>query len=124
MTFQIPNLPHPLPFEPIDDGDKRLDDPPWYFYRDPSDECPEWPGLLATTNREKAKLIEIINEVVSMHYSPYKTHIQARDVCQAYSKLVSWWEALPAVIGNVEDNSAQALPHVLSLLFVLSAPIT
>jgi hypothetical protein len=80
-----------------------------------NDQCPAWPGLLATTNREKSKLTAIIKDVTTMMYSEQGSQISARKVLQHYNRYVAWREELPDAIGNIEDNS-QALPHVLSLL--------
>jgi len=100
----------------IDDPDNKLDDAKWYFYRYMRDSCPAWPGLLATTNREKSKLIGIISDVSAMMYSEHAAPVNALAVLQQYSRLVTWRGELPETIGNIEYSSSQALPHVLSLL--------
>ena len=84
-----------------------------------TDQCPAWSGLLATTNREKAKLTAIIQDVNMMLYNPSGQPLQARQVLQQYARYLSWREMLPSSIGNLENNgNGQVLPHVLSLLLV------
>lgn len=120
ITFQVPPTVHSVNYEGIEENDDKLDDAKWYFYRFVNDQCPAWPGLLATTNREKAKLTTIIQDISTMLYSQRTSQISAHHVMQQYSRLVAWREELPASIGNIEDNNNQALPHVLSLLLVFS----
>lgn len=118
ITFQVPPTVHSASYEEVEDNDDKLDEAKWYFYRYVNDQCPAWPGLLATTNREKAKLTAIIQDISIMLYSQHPPQISARQVLQKYSRLVAWRQDLPAVIGNIEDNNSQALPHVLSLLIL------
>jgi hypothetical protein len=116
MTFQIPtSLTEDLP-NIVNDTDDELDDAKWYFYRFLNDQCPAWSGLVATTNREKAKLMDISKDVTAMLYNPYGPPIQASQVLQQYARYLSWREKLPSSIGDIENNNSQALPHVLSLL--------
>ena len=115
MTFQLPTTISLMPYEDPED-DELLDDAKWYFYRYVHDQCPAWPSLLATTNREKSKLIEIIQDVVTMMYGQQSLGIDASQILHLYSRYVTWRRELPSVIGNVENNSGQALPHVLCLL--------
>jgi len=120
MTFHVsPNITS-LPFESDDDGGDELDAAKWYFYRYVNDQCPAWPGLLATTNREKAKLIDIIDDVGKMMYDQHGPKITAQDVFQQYTRYQAWHSQLPSSIGNIEQNNSQALPHVLSLLILYS----
>jgi hypothetical protein len=72
--------------------------------------------LLATTNREKSKLTAIIQDVATLMYAHYGPQVSAHHLLQQYGRLVAWREELPGVIGNIENNNSQALPHVLSLL--------
>jgi hypothetical protein len=116
MTFQIPtSLKEDLP-KSIDNIDDELDEAKWYFYRFVNDQCPAWSGLVATTNREKAKLMDISKDVTTMLYNPTGPLIQASQILQQYARYVSWRERLPSSIGDIENNNSQALPHVLSLL--------
>ena len=118
MTFQVPATVNYAAFDAIEENDSKLDDTRWYFYRYVSDQCPAWPGLLATTNREKSKLIRIIQDVATMMYSEQGSKLSARQILQQYSRFVAWQKDLPSIIGDIENNNSQALPHVLSLLYV------
>jgi hypothetical protein len=116
MTFQVPiflreDLPHT-----VDSIDNELDEAKWYFYRFVDDQCPAWSGLLGTTNREKAKLMDISKDVTTMLYDPSGPPIKASEILQQYTRYLSWRERLPSSIGDIENNNSQALPHVLSLL--------
>jgi len=118
MTFQVPATVNYAAFDAIEENDSKLDEARWYFYRYVSDQCPAWPGLLATTNREKSKLIRIIQDVATMMYSQQGSRLSARQILQQYSRFVAWQDDLPSIIGDIENNNSQALPHVLSLLYV------
>jgi len=99
-----------------DDSDIDRDDARWYFYRQATGECPAWPGLLATTNRQKSKLIDIINDVTTMMYTQNGLPITASQVLKSYTKLVTWRKELPNLVANIDDETRPPLPHVLSLL--------
>jgi hypothetical protein len=116
MTFQVPTSFSPGPLENIEDDDEKLDGAPWYFYRSANDQCPAWPGLFATTNREKAKLTLIIHDAEMMLYGSQGQRISAHNVLQLYGRFVAWRKELPDSISNIKGNSSPALPHVLSLL--------
>lgn len=116
MTFRVPTNVGLAASTDLEEADGQLDDAKWYFYRYLNDQCPAWPGLLATTNREKSKLVLIIEEILTTMYSSQGQQRAALEILQLYSRLVAWREALPSMIGNVENNTSQALPHVLSLL--------
>jgi hypothetical protein len=116
MTFQVPPTINSTINLDVEENDEEIDAAKWYFYRYVNDQCPAWPGLLATTNREKSKLTAIIQDVVTMMYTNYGPKISAHHLLQQYSRLVEWREQLPSTLGNIEDNNGQALPHVLSLL--------
>jgi hypothetical protein len=118
MTFQVPAKVDYATLDAAEENDLKLDDARWYYYRFVNDQCPAWPGLLATTNREKAKLIAIIQDVATMLYSQQGPRLSAHHVLQQYGRFVAWEEHLPKVIGDIENNNSQALPHVLSLLYV------
>ena len=104
------------PFEDVEDYDEKLDEASWYCYRYVNDTTPPWPGLLATTNREKTKLVDIIDDATTSMYNSQGTRLTANDVLRLYSRFVAWREALPGSIGDIEFQKGQALPHVLSLL--------
>jgi hypothetical protein len=80
-----------------------------------NDQCPSWPGIVATTNREKSKLLDIVNDVTTMFYSNTGSSIQAHHILQYYARYINWREELPRSIGDIENNN-ETLPHVLSLL--------
>ncbi|KFY89287.1 hypothetical protein V500_05816 [Pseudogymnoascus sp. VKM F-4518 (FW-2643)] len=117
VTFQSPIR---LGFHSVEetcDGEASLDESLWYFYQYEGDHCPAWPALLATTNREKMKLINIISDASTMMYGPYPETITAHHILEKYGRFVAWRMALPHIIGDVEASS-QALPHILSLLIL------
>jgi hypothetical protein len=116
MTFQVPPSPNSALYDDIEEVDDKIDAAKWYYYRYVNDQCPAWPGLLATTNREKSRLTAIIQDVVTMMYTQHGPQISAHHLLQQYGRLVAWRDDLPSVIGNIENNNSQALPHVLSLL--------
>ena len=116
MTFHVPAIFNFAPTELDDENEHELDDAKWYFYRYVNDQCPAWPGLLATTNREKAKLVEIISEIAILMHTQQGPQVSAHHVLHQYRRLVTWRGELPSSIGNVESNNSQALPHMLSLL--------
>lgn len=116
LTFQVPPVLNSPTYGACEDSDGTLDDAKWYFYRSIHEQCPSWPGLLATTNREKSKLTAIIQDVVTTMYAPGGSLISARDVLHQYSRFISWREELSSDIDNLESHDSHALPHVLSLL--------
>ncbi|KFY22914.1 hypothetical protein V493_06239 [Pseudogymnoascus sp. VKM F-4281 (FW-2241)] len=117
VTFQPPSILRFCDVENTHDKEASLDESAWYFYRYEDDQCPAWPSLLATTNREKIKLISIINSVSMMICSPLSHTITARQVLEQYGRFAAWRVALPPILGDAE-TSTQALPHVLSLLIL------
>ncbi|KAG0649396.1 Nitrogen assimilation transcription factor nirA [Hyphodiscus hymeniophilus] len=119
-TFQVPPIITSAPFEDMEDYDDELDQAPWYYYRYVNDTCPAWPGLLATTNREKLKLVNIINDATTLMYASHGARLSANDILRLYGRFVTWREELPDSIGNIEVQKSQALPHVLSLLILYS----
>jgi len=118
VTFQVPYKIPSATYEDVEENDDKLDDAKWYFYRYVNDQCPAWPGLLATTNRQRWKLTSIIQDICAMMYSQHTSEISAHQILQQYSRLIAWRDELPLSIGNIENNSSQALPHLLSLLLV------
>ncbi|TVY91214.1 Nitrogen assimilation transcription factor [Lachnellula willkommii] len=123
ITFQVPVTVDYTAFDTIEEDESKLDEARWYFYRYVSDQCPAWPGLLATTNREKSKLIRIIQDVSTMMYSQQAPKLSPRQILQQYSRFVAWQDDLPSIIGDLENNNSQALPHVLSLLILFKNSI-
>lgn len=120
MTFQMPPSFTQISLETSKEKDEELDNAKWYFYRYVNDQCPAWSGLMASTNREKIKLIDIINDVTTMFYNTSGPPIQADHILQHYTRYLHWREGLPSSIGDIENNNSQALPHVLSLLILYS----
>jgi len=117
MTFQVPPpVNYPAQFDDVEENGDSVDETKWYFYRYLNDQCPAWSSFLATTNREKSKLIAIIQDMVTMMYTLYGPRLSARQVLHLYGRFVTWREDIPSAIGNIEHNNSQALPHVLSLL--------
>jgi hypothetical protein len=115
VTFRSPPVLSFCAVEDTHDKESSLDELPWYFYPNEDDQCPAWPSLLATTNREKMKLISIIDDVTWMMYGSSSKVITARQVLEHYGRFIAWRTALPQILGDVEHNS-QTLPHVLSML--------
>jgi hypothetical protein len=115
MTSQVPPNIQNLPSERLENEDS-LDTANWYFYRYINDQCPAWPGLLGTANRERTKLVAIINDVLIMMYDRQNPPVTAEHFLQLYSRFMTWRKELPDDLGNIENNNSQALPHVLSLL--------
>jgi hypothetical protein len=116
MTFQTSTPSRDDIPRSFDHSDEGLDDAKWYFYRFVNDSCPAWSGLVATTNREKDKLMDINKDVTTMLYNPSGPPIQASQILELYARYINWRESLPDSIGDIENNNSQALPHVLSLL--------
>lgn len=69
ITFQTPPMVHPTQPGLIEEDGEEVDDLDWHFYRYVNDQCLAFPGLLATTNREKSKLVEIINDIAIIMYT-------------------------------------------------------
>lgn len=118
MTFQVPPIVLSADYVGIEKDDDSIDELGWYCYRFKEDKHLDGrPGLLATTNREKAKLLSIVQETATMLYSRRPPHISAHRIMQQYKKYSRWREELPAVIGDTSIRS-EVLPHILSLLLV------
>ena len=116
ITHQVPPHVSYVPLDITEEGNSKQDKSTWSLYRYFSDQCPAWPSLLATTNREKAKLLIIIHDVSTMLYSGGAEQLSANQVLQQYRRFTTWRKSLPSVIGDLDNNHSQALPHVLSLL--------
>lgn len=122
-TFQVPPPIVGALFEDLEDSDGEVDEANiildtrnWYFYRYINDTCPAWPSLLATTNREKSKLVGIISDAATKMYTQQGECLTADDVLRLYGRFIRWRKELPSFIGNTESHNSQALPHVLSML--------
>jgi len=123
ITFQVPPIVNSAIYDTFEESDEDLDDASWYFYRSINDECPFWPGLLATTNREKSKLTSIIQDVVTIMYTPGGPLISARDILKQYRRFLVWRDELSSDIVNFESHDGHALPHVLSLLILYNSSV-
>jgi hypothetical protein len=107
------NIP---PQNGIQDFDEKLDSAVWHIYPGGSDPPFGRPGLLATTNVERSKLVTIIEGAVAMMYSQHGPRVTAQQVLQQYDKFVAWRHELSHRLAGLAGNDGQALPHVLSLL--------
>lgn len=119
ITFQAPagSVFAPKHTHDIEDSEAQLDNAKWYLYRHPNDKYPSaWPGLSATTNREKTKLLSIVHDIVTMMYARQGPQRAALDVLQLYARLLGWREELPENFREIEGDKWHPLPHVLSLL--------
>lgn len=116
MTFQLPSIVPSIPVDIVNSAvDNNLDNAQWYFYRQRHDQCPAWPSMIATTNREKAKLVNIIRNVNIMLYESNGPYISARNILEQYSRFTAWRKALPETVECMVEHKSQPLPHVLSL---------
>jgi hypothetical protein len=59
---------------------------------------------------------DIINDVTAILYGQRSDRISAREVIEQYKRYLAWRVELPNIIGDIEVNKSQPLPHVLSLL--------
>ncbi|KAL5351050.1 hypothetical protein ACLOAV_004624 [Pseudogymnoascus australis] len=117
VTFQSPT---PLRFRPVEnnsDEEASVDESQWSFDLYENGQCTAWPSLLATTNRQKMKLIDVISDASLMMYGSHLNVITAHHVLDLYGRFITWRAALPLLIRDVESSS-KALPHVLSLLML------
>jgi hypothetical protein len=113
MTFRLPNAIKIISTQHLD---TTMNQTPWFCYRHVNDKCYARESWLATTTKEKEKLLAITDDVTSMFYNSTKEPIQAHRIFQQFERYHSWHDNLPSAIRNFEDNASQALPHVLSLL--------
>ena len=90
------------------------DEENWHHYTSIDFCSPCGPALLATVNRQKLKLMDIVGDVCTMMYGSASTLITARDILKAYSRFIAWSKDLPPCIS--EDKHSQGLPHVISLM--------
>lgn len=115
-TF-IPEL-QPAQFaEEVKSWEDRVDKLRWKHYRFPVDFTgePTWDCLIATINREKSKLVEIIHDATILLYNTNDSRIYAEDMLSLYRRLLMWRENLPNKIASTGRKDVQMLPHVLSL---------
>ena len=117
VTFQVPSRIDVGPLEEDDGNEDQRDVADWHFYRHINTRIASWPSLQATISREKTKLISIIEDVTVALYSQQGPRISAQQILEFYGRFVSWRNALPPVLGDMETNKTQALPHALSLLY-------
>jgi hypothetical protein len=121
MTCQIPVPVEGNGFDKDDPSDAKLDARAWYLYRSSHEEkLSGLPGLIATTNREKSKLIDIIGETTAMLYTLDTTCVNARHVLSLYGRFTKWRNELPDVLKNLGSRKTPALPHILSLWYVMA----
>ncbi|KAH6716646.1 hypothetical protein BKA61DRAFT_476595 [Leptodontidium sp. MPI-SDFR-AT-0119] len=118
MTFQVPPIVESMTYDGIDEIDASIDDANWYPYRSPRGNPKGRRSLLATTNQEKSKLTAILQDIATMVYTQRGPLISARQFLHQYGRLRAWRQELPAELGDVEDDSQQVLPYVLSLLIL------
>lgn len=114
VTFQKPISSKPSTFDALGDEEK-LDGFSWYDYRYQGDAFQASPGLFATANREKVKLVEIIHAITSMYCGP-EQHVSANQVLLQYERLLRWRSNLPNSILDFETTGGPVLPHIVSLL--------
>jgi hypothetical protein len=115
VTFQSPTPLRCSPVENNSDEEASLDESPWSFHLLEIDQCTAWPSLLATTNRQKIKLIDVISDASLMMYGSHLNVITAHHVLDLYGRFITWRAALPLIIRDVEPSN-MVLPHVLALL--------
>jgi hypothetical protein len=92
-----------------------VDKSQWSFYLYKNGQSIAWLSLLATTNCQKMKLIDVISDASLMMYSLHLNVITAYHVLDLYYRFTTWRAALLLLIRDVESSS-KALLHVLSLL--------
>jgi hypothetical protein len=115
MTFQVPpaiNLTFPFGIESLEELAKSKLELCSYN----NDSLQEQPGLVATAILEKSKLVDIINDVVTMMYAQHGSQITTLQVLQQLDRLVVWHDGLLKTIADTTNDHGQAPPHVLSLL--------
>ncbi|KAG9238959.1 hypothetical protein BJ875DRAFT_366647 [Amylocarpus encephaloides] len=125
VTCEVPTVVDYTSSNIVGDADAVYDNQNWYHYRNASDDLPPpSPGMIETTNREKSKLISIIQDVIWTFYFPSDTAILPRTFLQLYKRFLDWREALPTtLLGDLENHDDPALPHVLSLLILYSGGV-
>lgn len=115
ITFQVPpaiDLTLPSGIESLDELAKSKDKPCMHN----SDPPPERPGLVTIAILEKSKLIDIIDDVVTMMYTQHRSRITTAQVLQLLDRFVAWHDGLLTAIADVAGEDSQAHSHVLSLL--------
>ncbi|KAL3428502.1 nitrogen assimilation transcription factor nit-4 (fungal specific transcription factor) [Phlyctema vagabunda] len=119
MTFQVPDTAGLAHMVILETSDIHLDNAKWYLYRYTTDKFPSsLPGLQATTNREKSRLLGIVTEILTTMYARHGPQARAIDVLQLYARLLAWRSNLPVELADGDHVDSHALPHVLSLLIL------
>ena len=85
MTFQVPPIVPSIRLIPFKENKEKIIDSKFLFYHFMNDQFFACPSLLVTTDQEKSKLIEIINENAIIIYSQYGPAVSAHDFLQQYS---------------------------------------
>jgi hypothetical protein len=115
MTFQVPpaiNLIFPSGIESLDELAQSKTDLCQYD----NHSLQEQPGLVTTAILEKSKLVDIIDDVVTMMYAQRGSQITTLQVLQQLDRLFVWHDELLREIAGVNNDHGQAPSHVLSLL--------
>lgn len=115
MTFQVPpaiNLTFPPGIGSLDE----LAESKAEFYLFNSDLSSGIPDLVVTAILQKSKLIDIIDDVVTMMYNHHGSQITTIQVLQQLDRLAAWHDGLLAAIADVAGENGPAYSHVLSLL--------
>ena len=119
MTCQIPVVIDGDGFGLAAVSDVDMDARPWHLYRYANEaEDISVPGLYATTNREKSKLIDIIGVASTMLYDLNTGSVKANHVLDVYNRFVKWRAELRDNLKDLGDRQTPARPHVLSLWYV------
>jgi hypothetical protein len=114
MTFQVPpaiNLTFPSGIESLDELAQSKTDLCQYDTHSLQE-----PGLVTIAILEKSKLVDIIDDVVTMMYAQHGSQITYIQVLQQLDRLVVWHDGLLREIAGVNNDHGQASSHVLSLL--------
>ncbi|KAF7880489.1 uncharacterized protein EAF02_007335 [Botrytis sinoallii] len=113
----IPDLQPTQSAKEISLWEDGVDNLSWAPYRFPTEftSVPIFPCLTATTNREKMKLVDIINDITILLYNTTGPQISAEALWIIYRRLLTWYEDLPGSIARIGGEEIQTLPHVLSL---------
>lgn len=117
MTAQVPVLNNSIAYKIAQKSDTVNQDlAQWFSYTSSDAEYRGRASLLTTTNREKSKLTDIINDITTMYYGLASAEISPIQILQLYDRLTNWKKDLPESIRELEVRNEQALPHVLCLL--------
>ncbi|KAF5868771.1 putative c6 transcription protein [Botrytis fragariae] len=121
MTFTmapayIPDLQPTQSAEEISLWEADMDNLSWAPYRFPTNfiSGTTFPCLIATTNRKKMELVDIIHKATILLSNTTGPLISAEALWAIYRRLLTWHEDLPRNIA-IGGEEVQALPHVYSL---------